>query len=110
MELLKKMLEVETRALELIEKAQAEANEIRKKAHDDAQQLIVDGRKNMHERVQQEIARLEHEAHVRKDEIHQDAEQHLVTMRQHAEAQMEFAVEHVVQTLLSSMKEPEQRV
>ncbi len=102
MDLLEKMLEVETQARELIENAQTEANVIRKKARDDAQQLIIDGRKTMNERLQQEIAELESEAQARKDSILQEAERQLHTMQQQAAERMEHAVEQVMQMLVNA--------
>ena len=105
MELLEQMLEIETQAREMIEQAQNEANAIRKKARDDAQQVIVDGRKMMHERLQQDITELEREAQVRKDAILQEADRQLQTMRQQAAERMEYAVEQVMQMLLNTSEQ-----
>ena len=102
MELLEKMLEVESEAQQLIEQAQLEANNIRKKAREDAQQLIIDGRKNLHKRVQQEIAQLEQEANIRKAAILQETEQRLEDMKSQADAHMRKAVDKVVQMLINS--------
>ena len=105
MELLEKMLEVETQAREIIENAQAEANAIRKKARDDAQQVIIDGRKAMNERLKQEITKLEREAQTRKDTILQEAEHQLETTRQQATERMEHAVEQVMRMLITTSEQ-----
>ena len=108
MELLEKMLEVETQARELIENAQTEATAIRKKARDDAQKMIIDGRKTMHERLQQEIAELEREAQNSKDLKLQETERQLSALRQQAGERMEDAIEQVVRMLVKIPKIPEQ--
>ena len=100
MELLEKMLEVETEARQLLEQAKLDTNNIRQKAREDAQQLIIDGRKNLHERVQQEIAQLENDANARKAAILHKAKQRLAEMEARANVHMESAVEKVMQKLL----------
>lgn len=99
MEILEKMLEVETQARQIIETAQREADEIRKKARDDAKQLVIDGRKNLQERLHQEITQIEEEAAARKKVIFQEAEIRLAEMKQRAEKQMNRAVGGVMKVL-----------
>ena len=84
-----------------IEVAQREADEIRKKARDDAKQLVIDGRKNLQERLHQEITQIEEEAAVRKKAIFQEAETRLAEMEQEAEKQMSRAVDRVISIILN---------
>jgi vacuolar-type H+-ATPase subunit H len=100
-EILEKMLEVETQARQIIETAQREADEIRKKARDDAKQLVIDGRKNLQERLHQEITQIEEEAAAQKKTIFQEAETRLVEMEQVAEKQMNRTVDRVINVLLN---------
>lgn len=101
MEILEKMLEVETNARQVIETAQLEADEIRKKAREDAKRLVIDGRKNLQNRLQQEIKQIEEEAASRKEAIFQEAKVHLTEMEQKAEERMDHAVDCVISTLLN---------
>ena len=100
-EILEKMLEVETQARQIIETAQLEADEIRKRAREDAKQLVIDGRKNLQERLHQEIAQIEEEAAARKKAIFQEAEIQLTEMKQKAEKQIDSAVGGVMNVLLN---------
>ena len=59
MKILEQMLEIETEARQIVEDAKNEANVIRKKAREDAKQLVLDGKNDMQRRIQQEIAQLE---------------------------------------------------
>ena len=95
------MLEVETKAKQIIETAQLEADEIRKKAREDAKHLVIDGRKNLQNRLQQEIRQIEEEAASRKEAIFQDAETRLAEMEQRAEERMDNAVDCVMSALLN---------
>jgi vacuolar-type H+-ATPase subunit H len=99
-EILEKMLEVETKAKQIIETAKREADEIRKKAREDAKQLIIDGRTNLQDRLHQEIAQIEEEATERKKTILQQAEIRLAEMEHKAEEQMDSVVECVIRVLL----------
>ena len=100
MKILEKMLEVETKAKQIIETAQLEADEIRKKAREDAKRLVIDGRKNLQSRLQQEISQIEEEAASRKEAIFQEAKVHLTEMEQKAEKRMDSAVDSVMNVLL----------
>lgn len=104
MKILEKMLEVETKAKQIIETAQLEADEIRKKAREDAKRLVIEGRKNLQNRLQQEIRQIEEEAATREKAIFQEAEAHLAEMEQRAEGRMDSAVDCVMSVLLKRGK------
>ena len=100
MEILEKMLEVETEARQIVEKAKTEANAIRKKAREDAKQLVIDGKKKLQEKIQQEIKKMEEEAAAKKASIIQEMETHLAETEQTAKPKIESSVEHVMSVLL----------
>lgn len=100
------MLEVETEARQLIEHAQQDANGIRKKAREDAEKLVIDGRKKLHQRLQQEIAQLEEQANTQKQTILQETERQLAAVEQRAAAHLEQAVERVVTMLVHGKNNP----
>ncbi len=106
MKILEKMLEVETEAKLIIENAQLEANEIRKKAREDAKQLVIDGRKNLQDRLHQEIVKIEEEATTRKKAILQEAEAHLAEIERTARERMDNAVDNVITTLFKNLCPP----
>ena len=81
--------------------AQLEADEIRKKAREDAKQLVIDGRKNLQERLHQEITQIEEEAVARKKAIFQEAETQLAEMEHLAKERIDQAVDKVINALLS---------
>jgi vacuolar-type H+-ATPase subunit E/Vma4 len=99
--ILEKMLEVETGATQILENAQREADEIRKKAREDAKQLVLDGKKELQERLRQEVAQIEEEATVQKESIFQEAETHRAEMERIAKKRMDQAVDRVMNTLLN---------
>ena len=100
MKVLEKMLHIETEAQQIVEDAKAEANAIRKKAREDAKQLVIDGKHRMQEQIQQEIKGLEEEADARKKQIIQETEQSLAALKQVAQERMNKTVEHVVSLIL----------
>ena len=101
MNILEKMLEVETQARQIVEDAKSEANAIRKKGREDAKQLVSDGRKSIHEEVQHGIFKIEQEAEERKTAIVGRMNTQLKTMEQKAGERIKYAVDHVLTTLLT---------
>jgi vacuolar-type H+-ATPase subunit H len=100
-EILEKMLEVETVAKQTIENAKREANEIRNKAREDAKQLVIDGKQKLQERLRQEISQIEEEAEARKKTILQETASRLTALERSAQERMEHTVERVIQSLLN---------
>ena len=98
--ILEKMLEVETEARQIVENAKVEANTIRKKAREDAKQLVVDGKKGIQQQIQQEITKIEEEAAAQKKAILQDMENHLTKVEQGARKNFDSTVDRVLTTLL----------
>ncbi len=100
MKVLETMLQIETEALQIVEQAKIEANEIRKKAREDAKQLVIDGKQRMQEQLQQEIKALEDEANSRRAHIVQETEQRLVALEKSAQGRIEPTAQYVVSLLL----------
>ncbi len=100
MKALETMLQIETEALQIVEQAKIEANEIRKKAREDAKQLVIDGKQRMQEQLQQEIKALEDEANSRRAHIVQETEQRLVALEKSAQGRIEPTAQYVVSLLL----------
>ena len=99
--ILERMLEVETEARQIVEQAKAEANTIRKKARDDAKQLIINGKKELQERIEQEIRQIEADAIEHKTRMLKEADIHLNTVTQRARKHLDPAAEHVLNALLA---------
>ncbi len=100
MKILDKMLEVETEARQIVEEAGTEANVIRKKAREDAKQVVIGGKKELQEKIQHEIKQLEEEAVAQKANIMKEMETHLTEMEQTAKTKIESSVDHVMRVLL----------
>lgn len=100
MKILEKMLEVETEARQIVENAKGEANTIRKNAREEAKQLVIKGKKDFQDRMQEEIKQIEEEAATRKAGILKEMETHLAEMERRAKEQVDRAVDHVMTILL----------
>jgi vacuolar-type H+-ATPase subunit H len=94
------MLEVETEARQLVENANLEANNIREKAREDAKQLVIDGKKELQERMQQEIKKIEKEAASQKEHILKENEAHLAEIERIAKGRIDSTVDYIVSMLL----------
>ena len=94
------MLKVETEARQIVENVHLEANDIRKKAREDAKQLVIDGKKELEARIQREIKQLEEDATAQKEHILKETEKQLAEMQQGAEERIETTVDQVVALLL----------
>jgi len=99
---LEKMLQVETEARKIVEDAQNEANVIRKKAREDAKTFIAEGKQTVRNRLKQEIAQLEKDADVQRTRILSDAQQRRAVLEQHAGERIDRAVERVMTLLLDT--------
>ena len=100
MNVLENMLQIEAEARKIVEDAQNEANEIRKKAREDAKTLITKGKQSVRERLQQEIAQLEKDADVQRTRILTEAQQRRELLEQQASKQVSKAVAKVIDFLL----------
>ncbi|MBD3307122.1 hypothetical protein GF339_11910 [candidate division KSB3 bacterium] len=98
--ILEQMLEVESEAQQLVEDAKAEANGIRTKAREDAEQLMREGKQQIEERIQRETERLEQDAHTQKEVILNEMDAQLADMEPVANERIECAVERVVAKIL----------
>jgi len=100
MNVLEKMLDVESEAQKIVEDAKDEANAIRNKAREDAQQLVTDGKNTFQEKMRAEIQRLEQDAATQKEQIFATAHTLLAQKEQQARGRIDQAVEHIVNLLL----------
>lgn len=103
MEILEKMLQVETEAKQIVENAKLEANEIRKKAREDAKQLVIEGQKNLQNRLREEIAQMAAEAETRRKEILQETETRLADFERTAKERMDYTVDCVMNAILPNV-------
>ena len=101
MKILKEMLGIETKARQIVENAKLEADTIRKKAREDAKQLVIDGEKNLQDRLHQEVAQIEEEAAEQKKAILKETETRLANMERVAKERMDNAVDCVITMLLN---------
>jgi len=99
--ILENMLEIETQAKQIVENAKHEADEIRKKAREDAKQLVIDGKKNLQNRLHQDITQIEEEAATRKETIFQETETRVAEIEEGAKGRIDSAVDLVIKTLLN---------
>lgn len=93
------MLHIETEARQIVENAKTEANAIRKQAREGAKQRVIDGKKELQERMQQAVSQIEEEAAARKIQILKDTEGHVIEMEQKAQERIDSTVEQVVALL-----------
>ncbi len=101
MKILEEMLEVETKATQIIENAKLEANAIRVKAREDAKQLVVDGKKELQDRLLQELEQIEKDAAAQKELILKEIEITVENMERTAKERMDSTVVLVINTLLN---------
>lgn len=101
MKILEEMLEVETKATQIIENAKLEANAIRVKAREDAKQLVVDGKKELQDRLLQELEQIEKDAAAQKELILKEIEITVENMERTAKERMDSTVDLVINTLLN---------
>ncbi len=100
MKILEQMLAIETEARQIVEDAKNEANAIRKKAREDAKQLVITGKHDLQHRIQQEIATLEDDAKKRKEQIVSETKTRLADMERIAKERIDGAAECVLSHIL----------
>ncbi len=101
MNILENMLHIETEARKIVEGAQDKANTIRKKAREDAKNLVAEGKLTARNTLKQEIAQLEKDADVQRTRILTEAQQRRSELKQKAGKQIDKAVEMVMELLLN---------
>ncbi len=100
MKILEQMLAIETEARQIVEDAKNEANAIRKKAREDAKQLVITGKHDLQHRVQQEVTLLEQEAEKQKEQIVSVTKTRISETERMAKERIERTVEHVISQFL----------
>ena len=100
--ILDEMLEIETKATQVIENAKLEATTIRNKAREDAKQLVNDGKKTLKDRLHQEIIQIEREAEAQRDAIFEEAKTRAADMERVAQDRMDSAAELVLERLFEN--------
>lgn len=99
--ILDQMLVVEVEARKIVEDAKEEANTVRKKAREDAKQLVINGKNDFERRIRQEITQLEQEAERQKEQIAHSTKTSLSDMERLAKERIDKAVAQVLSQLLS---------